>query len=405
MDLLKDLFTNKDQYNFWSQKATKNKGSFMHIIFLVLIMTLITLSGCGKKNSEVMRSLESKQAMIQQVPILKKSDKVALLLPLSGRHKNLGDSLQKAAEMSLFDHADDRLNVAMYDTKSTPLGARIAAQKAITEGAGLIIGPIFSNHVSEVSQVARHANINVISFSNNKSVANAGVFTLGFTPEEQIQEVFKYALERGKKSFAVMLPRNSYGSLVEKEIKLLQRRYEFMVDFIPYTFDSNQLVKDLNPLKTLSIDALFIPEGGRSLSKIVSALLYQEIPLEGVQFLGTGQWDEGYILENKTLHGAWIASANPQERFAFTSKYKTAYGAQPDRLATLAYDAISMLAILKRHHGEQAFSTGVLTQPRGFNGVDGLFRLRQNGSTERKLSILSVTPTRLVSLQNAPDSF
>ncbi|HBN23038.1 MAG TPA: hypothetical protein DD412_07360 [Holosporales bacterium] len=371
----------------------------------LIVLSLLFLNACSQKSPTVLKSMTDKGAGAKPQDQIKKSDKVALLIPLSGQHEALGHSLEKAAEMSLFDHANDAINIAMYDTKSSETGAAQAAQKAIQEGAGIIIGPVFSNNVQAVSQISRRAHINVVSFSNNKDIANGGVFVLGFSPEEQIRQVVSYAASRGKKAFGVLIPRNGYGALVEREVQHLKKQYQFDVEFITYDVNSNNLSHELNPLKTLKVDTLFIPEGGRSLARVISAALYQEIPLEGIQLLGTGQWDDPKIFANHTLSGAWIAAPDPQERFSFNGKYKQAYSEEPNRLATLSYDAISMLAVLRRHHGEQAFNVAALTQSRGFDGVDGVFRLQQNGVSERKLAILEVTQQGLRVLQTTDKSF
>ncbi len=369
------------------------------------LIGLLFLSACSQQQPSSLNPIMGEQLSSQAQEQVKKSDKVALLLPLSGQHQGLGQSMQKAAEMSLFDHGGDKLNVAMYDTQSSDSGAMQAAQKAVQEGAGLIVGPIFSSHVQAVSQVARRSGINVVSFSNNKNIASGGVFALGFSPEEQVRQIMSYAVSHGKQSFGVLVPRNAYGTLVEQEIQQLRKQYHFDVEFIPYDIGSQNLGHDLNPLKTLKIDALFIPEGGRSLSRLISAILYQEISLNGIQLMGTGQWDEGKITENHTLMGAWISAPDPQGRLSFDGKFQQAYGETPDRLATLAYDVISMLAVLRRHHGERSFGVAALTQSRGFDGVDGLFRLKQVGTTDRRLSILKVTPQGLQPLQMAESTF
>ncbi len=365
---------------------------------------MIFLGGCAEQKAPVIVAPEP-EVEVPQEPRVRKSDKVALLLPLSGRHSSIGQSMQKAAEMSLFDHAGDRLNVSMYDTQSTPQGAQLAAQRAVNEGVGLILGPVFSDHVQNVSGIARRAGVNVVSFSNNKSIAGSGVYTLGFSPEDQINAIVRYAAEQGKRSIAVMIPRNAYGSLVEKTVRNAQANLGISVEFVSYSLETDQLIKDLNPLRTMSIDALFIPEGGRALSQIISTALYQEMSFDGIQLLGTGQWDDRSVIENRTLHGAWVASSNPVNRNTFDQKYRTAYGEAPNRLATLAYDSVSMLAVLRRHNGTSAFSTNSLTQNRGFDGVDGVFRLQQSGVSERKLAILTVTPGGLVPLKMADGSF
>ena len=325
-----------------------------------------------------------------------KGHKIALLVPLTGQHQTLGQSLQKAAELSLFDQGDDHLNLVIYDTKSTVEGAEQAAINAIHDQAAIILGPVFSDHVQAIAPLARRASLNVLSFSNNKTIAGAGVFVLGFSPEEQVRAILSYALSHGKNTIGILIPRNAYGTLVEREVKAMQATHRDMkVEFISYSGEIADMAKELNPLRTLQIDALFIPEGGQALLRLISSLLYHEISLDTVQLLGTGQWDEEVVYQNISLQGAWIAAPDPQERTSFIAKYRQAYHQEPERIAALAYDGIAMLAVLKRHHLVKAYDFSALTQPRGFDGIDGIFRLKADGVTERKLAIAEITPAGL----------
>ena len=367
---------------------------------LATVAVAIVLSACGKQGFQ-MASVRETPQVLKAIDEVKESDKIALLVPLSGQHRSLGKSLQRAAEMSLFDHAGDKINLATYDTRSSRDGAIAAAQRAIKEGAGIIVGPVFSSHAEAVAQIARSNRINVVSFSNNKNLSGSGVFVMGFSPEEQIRTIVKYAVTRGIRSIAVVQPRNAYGSVVENEVKSLQSTLGFDVEFVSYNTNLNTLDHDLEPLKTLKVDAIFIPEGGKSLSKIISMMLYREISLAGVQMLGTGQWDEVRALQNVTLQGAWIAVPDPSEKRSFNVKYTQAYGSAPDRIATLAYDSIAMLAVLKKHYGDKAFSFSALTHRTGFDGVDGVFKLRPDGVAERKLTISEVRSNGLMIMQRA----
>jgi hypothetical protein len=75
------------------------------------------------------------------------------------------------------------------------------------------------------------------------------------------------------------------------------------------------------------------------------------------------------------------------------------------RTATLAYDAVALVAALVKTQGPQRFSPEVLTNPSGFSGIDGLFRFRQDGTCERGLAIMRVTPSGPQIVQAAPRSF
>ena len=62
------------------------------------------------------------------------------------------------------------------------------------------------------------------------------------------------------------------------------------------------------------------------------------------------------------------------------------------RTATLAYDAVALVAALSKQ-GSQRFAPETLTNPSGFAGIDGLFRFRSDGSNERGLAVMKVGPT------------
>jgi ABC-type branched-subunit amino acid transport system substrate-binding protein len=130
-------------------------------------------------------------------PQLPPEIRVGLLLPLSGPAEALGRDMLDAAEMALFDVGDNKLVLLPSDTAGTPDGARRAAREVIDNGAELILGPLFGPAVAAVSSVAAAADIRVLAFSNDASVATEGTFLLGFRPEEQVDRVVAYAVQSG----------------------------------------------------------------------------------------------------------------------------------------------------------------------------------------------------------------
>jgi hypothetical protein len=70
---------------------------------------------------------------------------------------------------------------------------------------------------------------------------------------------------------------------------------------------------------------------------------------------------------------------------------------------TLAYDATALAALLAK--GGSNFSRAALTNPNGFAGVDGIFRLREDGTVQRGLAIDQVTPEGGRLLDPAPATF
>jgi branched-chain amino acid transport system substrate-binding protein len=123
--------------------------------------------------------------------------RVGLLLPLSGPAEALGRDMLDAAQMALFDVGDNKLVLLPRDTAGTPAGARRAAEQVIEAGAEVILGPLFAPAVAAISPLAAQADIRVLAFSNDASVATEGTYLLGFRPEEQVRRVVDYALSSG----------------------------------------------------------------------------------------------------------------------------------------------------------------------------------------------------------------
>ena len=145
--------------------------------------------------------------------------KVALLLPLSGRHAALGESLLNAAQLALFDVAEDRFSLVVRDTRGTPEGARQAARAALDAGARLVLGPVFATSVNAMAAAARAEGVSVIAFSNDRSVADRATFVMGLGPQPQIDRLIDYARRQGLFRFAALTPQSAYGNAVVRALQ------------------------------------------------------------------------------------------------------------------------------------------------------------------------------------------
>jgi hypothetical protein len=55
-----------------------------------------------------------------------------------------------------------------------------------------------------------------------------------------------------------------------------------------------------------------------------------------------------------------------------------------------------------RTQGSQRFAEGVLTNPAGFAGADGVFRFRPDGTSDRALAVHELRNGNLVTVSAAP---
>ena len=245
----------------------------------------------------------------------------------------------------------------------------------------------------------------MIAFSTDSSVAGRGVYLLSFLPESDVNRIVEYSASLGKRSFAALLPENAYGNVVEAAFKqAVSRRGGRLVTFQKYGADRATAARTVAP--TLgTADALFIADDGDSVVQVADALTAAGANLKNIQLLGTGLWDNPRVFASPALQGGLYAAPDPAGFRSFSSRYRAKYGADPVRTATLAYDAVALVAALARTQGPTRFSPDVLTNPSGFAGIDGLFRFRADGTNERGLAVMRVGSGGGVAVAGSPKSF
>ena len=336
--------------------------------------------------------------------------RVALILPLSGQGNAsvAGQSMKNAAEMALAEFKSPNIQLLVKDDGGTVQGAQAGAQQAISEGAEIIIGPLFAQSVSAVGQVARTSNIPVIAFSTDVSVAARGVYLLSFLPETDVRRIVEFSISRGKRSFAAILPDNAYGTVVEGAFQQeVSRRGGRVLVLEKYTPEGNRINEAARRVSQAAnqVDSIFIPDSPDAVPQVVNALAANGVDLRRVQMIGSGLWEDARISSTAALEGAWYAAPESNGFRNFSARYRARYGQDPVRTATLAYDAVALVAALVKTQGPQRFSETSLTNPSGFAGIDGVFRFRPEGTNERGLAVLRVAPAGGQVLSPAPTSF
>ncbi|WP_276199416.1 penicillin-binding protein activator [Chelatococcus sp. XZ-Ab1] len=335
--------------------------------------------------------------------------KVALLLPLSagGQAGAAAISLRNAAELAMSEFSEPDIQILVKDDRGTADGARAAAQAAISEGAELILGPLFADAVRAAGQVARGAGRPVIAFSTDAGAAAPGVYLLSFMPESEVERVVAYAARQGQRSFAALIPNTAYGRVAQAAFQTAVARNGGRIVAME-TFDRASAAAQAAKIAAVAggaspqVNAVFIPDSGDSLIAVAQALQGAGVDPQKVRMLGTGVWNEARVFSQAGLQGGWFAAPETAGFNAFAQRYRAKYGSDPTRIATLGYDAVSLAAALVRTQGQQRFSEPVLTNASGFAGADGVFRFNPNGTNERGLAVLEIRNGTAVSVSPAP---
>ncbi|MEP3045210.1 MAG: penicillin-binding protein activator [Roseibium sp.] len=342
------------------------------------------------------------------------SVRVGLLLPLQGNGADfpIGTVFKNAASLALqsFPNADVQLLVKNTGG-ATSNGGRAAAQQAISEGAELILGPIFAPAVGGAGAAARATGVPVIAFSTDTSVAARGVYLLSFLPEGDVRRIIGYANSQKKSSYAALIPDDSYGAVVEaafrQEVGRGGGRIATIQRYKKGETGTSDLVAKTSALKSSlnSIDALFVPEGGNVPSQVVQTLVSENADMGRLKLLGSGQWQTPQITNNPVLASAWFVGPEDTGFQAFAQRYQSTFGSPPPRNASLVYDGVTLAAGLIRSAGPQRFQQRILTNKDGFLGIDGLFRFKSNGLNERGLAVYQITGRGTQVISPAPRDF
>src|SRR5438876_2059482 len=333
--------------------------------------------------------------------------KVGLMLPLSapGNAGVAAQSMKNAAEMALAEFQNPNIQLLIKDDGGNPQGAQQGTQQALEEGSEIILGPLFALSVPATAQLTRAKGVSAIAFSTDSSVAGRGVYLLSFLPESDVNRIVEYAAGIGKRSFAAMLPENAYGNVVEAAFKqAVGRRGGRIVAFEKYGADRATAARTVAQALGQA-DAFFIADDGDSVVSVADALAAAGANLRNIQLLGTGLWDNPRVYASPALQGGLYAAPDPAGFRSFSARYRAKFGSDSARTATLAYDAVALVAALARTQGPQRFSPEVLTNPSGFAGIDGLFRFRADGTNERGLAVMKVTTGGGVPVAGSPKSF
>lgn len=364
----------------------------------------------GAGNNSIVENLPVEDAPVIIPPPSRKIS-VALLLPLTGKKSDLGQSMLKAAQMATFDVGSADFELVPRDTKSTTAGAVAAAAVSVNARNDLVLGPVFADDLKAIKPILTAANIPVISFTTDWTLAGDNTYIMGFLPFAQVSRVAKYAQAKGYQRFAVYAPQTKYCDVVIQTLKNSDASVVAVSRYSAQQSDLSALVADFASTSQtggqFNFDALMLPLGSEGLRALVTALDASKITQPKVKFIGTGLWDDAGLISNPSLFGGWFAAPDPDLRRDFEDRYRENFGAPPARLASLAYDATALAAVLARTAQEtnSPYSHDTLTNPRGFAGIDGVFRFRPDGLSERGLAVLEIRSGRLVVIDPAPTAF
>ena len=298
--------------------------------------------------------------------------KVGLILPLSaqGNAGVAAQSMKNAAEMALAEFKNPNIQLLVKDDGGTPQGAQPAAQQALDEGAEIILGPLFAQSVSAVGAgraPARRAGDRVLDRRQRRRARRLSV-----------------ELPAGDRRRAHRRLRRLARQALVRRADARQRLWRGGRGRVPaggaraaaaasWRWSNIRSIRARWPSRCARVaqaagraDAIFIPDGADAVPQVVQALAARR---RQPQARATARHRPVGRPAHLRRHGARrrlvrrrrIRPASAISRRAIARRY----GQDPVRTATLAYDAVALVAALVKTQGAQRFTEQVLTNAVG----------------------------------------
>jgi hypothetical protein len=338
--------------------------------------------------------------------------RVALLVPKTGDANAVAASLENAARMAIADLTNVKIDLRVYDTQGSTEQAAVLAQQAVGDGAQVILGPLFADAANAAGVAIAGQNVNVLSFSNNTSIAGGNVFVLGPTFANTANRLMGFASRQGKTSVVIVHPDNVEGQFGRNAVQQAAANNGVAVASVnPFEFSQQGVVSAIAGVKSAmsstGADTLMIAANSAGALPLLAQLLPEAgVSPTSTQYIGLSRWDvPPQTLELAGLQNGWFAMPDQNMVQNFQARYQAAYGKAPHQLAGLAYDGIAAIGALVEAGNSRALTAGALTQGAGFQGVSGAFRLRPDGTNERALSVAMVRDKQVVIIDPAHTKF
>ena len=385
------------------------------ITFSILAYLLFTINSIAISENSSENNLEDSNVL-----------KVGVLLPLSGKFQDIGESFLKAIQLALYDIANKNIKIYPKDSKGNALNAYLSAKEFEEQGIKIVIGPIFYESLERLGEINK---ITFISLTNKTNGIPKNTIAFGINIESQIDALKKYFNEIKVSKTLLLSPKSECmyqsESVAKKDILKFYRTYSYDINPKKITeeiekltryrerkkdlerrikiLEKSDLYKDKNELKKLeqmhtlgeiNFDSVVVIDFGERLKSVLSSFMFSDVSSNEVNFFTVNQWfDETFFNENamQNLHFPSIDYKNLKK---FNKKFLNTFNKQPNKVSILAYDALGLIYYCWSSNNFQ-FKHEQLYTKKGFKGMHGEFFI-ENNLSKHKLKIYKVLEKKFV---------
>ncbi len=368
------------------------------------------------------------------------TDMVGAVLPLTGKNAKVGQKALRGLQLGLgvFGPNKSRYKLTVVDSEGNPEIARRAFKNMImTDHPIAVIGSLLSKTALPVANKAQEFGVPTIGLSQKSGITEVGdyVFRNSVTSEMQVQKLVQVAMAQRKMTkFAILYPNDAYGvefaNLFWDEVLARGGQISGVQTYDPKETDFRGAIKRLvgtyfvenrsteynmrlqawkakqkNPNSIrdmpkdilppiIDFDAIFIPDGTKSLAQIAPMLAYNDI--DKVTLIGTNLWNMGGLVDRggKFVENSLFvdsASVNPKQDAFVVSGFERTFGYTPDSFELQAYDTgLVIRQLLDSGVSSREQMREQLANLNNFRGSTGMLSMSTRRELYRPLVVLTV---------------
>ena len=385
------------------------------ITFSILTYLLFTINSNAISENSNENNLEDSNIL-----------KVGVLLPLSGKFQEIGESFLKAIQLALYDISNKNIKIYPKDSKGNALNAYLSAKEFEEQGIEIVIGPIFYESLERLGEVNK---ITFISFTNKTKEIPQNTIAFGINIESQIDILKKYFDEIKVSKTILLSPKSEFiyqsESVAKKDVLKFYRAYKYDANPKKITaeiekltkyrerkkdlerrikiLEKSDLYKDKNELKKLeqmhtlgriNFDSVVVIDFGERLKSVLSSFMFSDVSSNEVNFFTINQWFDVTFFNENAMQNLHFPSIDYKNLIKFNKRFLNTFGEKPNKVSILAYDALGLIYYCWSNNDFQ-FKQNQLYTKKGFKGLHGEFLIEKNLS-KHKLKIYKVLEKKFV---------
>ena len=340
--------------------------------------------------------------------------KIGLIVPLSGIHSQLGNSIIKSVRLAVNKINDDRIEIIPKDTKSNPINTLRSSKELYELGVRIVIGPVFNESSKYLDELK---DMTFISLTNKIYGNHSNVISAGINAISQINTINKFRKINNLERSIVLVPNTDYKKEInlaidKSNIKLKEKFYydtdptlltaqiekltrypqrkqnlEDEITRLENSLDQNkekkiEKLKKKDTLGGINFDSVIIADFDESLKSVATSLLYTDVSSKRITYICLNQWFDKTLLKETSLQPIYFPSINKKNYEEFTIEYKDNYNDYPNQISFLSYDLVGLVYYLI-YKNDFNIDEKIFYKKNKFKGKIGIFEINKNNITHQ----------------------